>query len=439
MLPKDTFTPLVLLPRRNPCRLHISLLRRLISLAHLPPPPAYLGGSAEEDWYDSVAKFGSDSEDDFLSVRNDSLSPRGFGGASIFSVSSMKDDNHSKHDDNVPYIASNDDQTKQGEVLTQNPTVISVAENGGPLSPVTLNTIRKAGFILSLKSKKEQSNSTILSTKSFLRRPIAGSQVPLSPVEKKVFNSWSHIEPGSFKVRAENYLRDKKKGFSQNHAAYYPFGADVFLSQKKVDHIARFVELPLTSLYGKFPPLLVVNVQIPLYSPSLFQSENDGEGMSVVLYFRFSESYSKEIAPHFLENLRRVIDNEVEVAKASAVIPVRERLKILGRVANMDDLHLGAPERRLMSAYNGKPFLSRPQHEFYLGENYFEIDIDMHRFSYISKKGFDTFQDRLKHCILDVGLTIQGNKPEELPEQILCCMRLNGIDHRSYHQLVVGQ
>lgn len=56
--------------------------------------------------------------------------------------------------------------------------------------------------------------------------------------------------------------RDKKKDFAPNHAAYYPFGVDVFLSQQKIDHIARFVKLPVISSCGKLPSILVVNVQV---------------------------------------------------------------------------------------------------------------------------------------------------------------------------------
>lgn len=60
--------------------------------------------------------------------------------------------------------------------------------------------------------------------------------------------------------------RDKKKEFAANYAAYYPFGVDVFLSQRKIDHIANFVELPTVNSSGNLPPLLVVNVQVYLLS-----------------------------------------------------------------------------------------------------------------------------------------------------------------------------
>ncbi|KAF1861482.1 hypothetical protein Lal_00025823 [Lupinus albus] len=353
----------------------------------------YNAGSIEESWFDSFAVFDSDFDDDYQSVPEDVVSLNGTEGGSISSSPSSSVANHRSSNVQHSGVDVNDSQ---------------------------------------------------FSSKTLLQRPIAGSQVPFCPIDKKMLDSWSQIDPSTFKVRGVNYLKDKKKDFASNYSAYYPFGVDVFLSPRKVNHIAQFVELPAISSSGNFPPILVVNVQIPLYPAALFQGETDGEGVSFVLYFKLSESYAKELPLHFQENMTRLIDDEIEKVKGfpvDIIVPFRERLKILGRVVNLEDLNLNAAERKLMQAYNEKPLLSRPQHEFYSGENYFEIDLDMHRFSYISRKGFEAFMDRLKICTLDVGLTIQasyffyGNKTEELPEQLLCCIRLNGIDYMNYQQL----
>ncbi|MCD9640280.1 hypothetical protein HAX54_025482 [Datura stramonium] len=433
-------------------------------------------GSTEEAWFDSAAIFESDgSDEDFQSVADDVLSLNSFDCGRT-SVASVKDVHHGDIDVNAHHRLSTDQQ-RQGELSTGNPACssggvsartainpssmlhpkdadsrmrldgphsevqpvfldeISSSANGssrredglldncGILSnnclPCLASTVvpvekrqslsssspsarKKAAIKLPFKWKEGNPNAALLSSKALLQRPIAGSQVPVCRLEKKMPDSWSYIEPGTFRVRGENYF-----------------------SYEYLRHL--FLDLTFIKAF-----------KIPLYPTAIFQGETDGEGMSFVLYFKLSESYAKELPPHFQESIRRLIDDEVEKVRAFPVehtAPFRERLKILGRVANMEELPLSAAERKLMHAYNEKPVLSRPQHEFYKGENYFEIDIDMHRFSYISRKGFETFLDRLKLCCLDVGLTIQGNKAEELPEQVLCCIRLNEIDYANYQQL----
>ncbi|XP_019420481.1 PREDICTED: uncharacterized protein LOC109330674 [Lupinus angustifolius] len=431
-------------------------------------------GSIEESWFDSFAVFDSDFDDDYQSVPEDVASHNGTEGGSISSSPSSRDGNHRSSDVQHSGVDVNDSQRKcdgNGAVFLDEISSVHSCSNkdGGILDncgilpnnclPCLASTVpsfdkrrsssssppserKKAYMKPSFKSKERHGDATLISPKTLLQRPIAGSQVPFCPIDKKMLDSWSQIDPSTFKVRGVNYLKDKKKEFASNYSAYYPFGVDVFLSPRKVNHIAQFVELPAISSSGNFPPILVVNVQIPLYPTALFQGETDGEGVSFVLYFKLSESYSKELPLHFQENMTRLMDDEIEKIKGFPVdisVPFRERLKILGRVVNLEDLNLNAAERKLMQAYNEKPLLSRPQHEFYSGENYFEIDLDMHRFSYISRKGFEAFMDRLKICTLDVGLTIQGNRTEELPEQLLCCIRLNGIDYMNYQQLGLTQ
>ncbi|RDY14123.1 hypothetical protein CR513_00847, partial [Mucuna pruriens] len=450
--------------------------------------PAFQAGTIEEAWFDSVSVFDSDCDDDFQSVPDDVVSLSGTEanlGVSTDQVHKPEElsKGHSAHifegvrnsgaEANEPFFLADflsvDASAKRDDANLDDCEILP-SKCLSCLSSIDQRSLCSSPPNTRKKPPTKHSFKWI-SSKTLLQRPLAGSQVPFCPIEKKMLDCWSHIDPSTFKVRGANYLKGKKKEFASNNSAYNPLGVDVFLSPRKVDHIARFVELPAFSSSGKLPHILVVNVQIPLYPATLFQGETDGEGMSFVMYFKLSESYSRELPLNFQENIRRLMDDEVEKVKGfrgDISVSFRERLKILSRVVNPDDLHLSAAQRKLVQTYNEKPFLSRPQHEFYSGENYFEIDLDMHRFSYISRKGFYVFLDRLKFCILDVGLSIQassfsivkikciffllsfhlitdhflhigiiiqGNKAEELPEQVLCCIRLNGIDYMNYQQL----
>ncbi|PUZ40575.1 hypothetical protein GQ55_9G435200 [Panicum hallii var. hallii] len=447
------------------------------------------GCSNEDAWFDSVSILEDDSDDEFKSVDGDS------------SASSDEDEDENKQYESasrfadalsrigeiclgVPMTLSieqylkrdkGDDPGRRSQSMSVCatkclPTSISFkglkdkndTDDDNKESP-TPSRLRKLLHSISFNDKMQQltsgspttKKSTVIrlsyktscddyedsselgKSKKYVVRPKVGQTIPCGG-EKLTTGCWSRIDPSLFKLRSETFLKDKKKCAAPNYAAYYPIGVDLFACTKKVHHIAQHLDLPQIRTHPKLPSLLIVNIQMPTYPAAMFLGDSDGEGFSLVLYFRISEYYEKEVSDHFKDSIMKFFENESEKVKgftSESTTMYRDRLKIMAGLVNPDDLQLGSTEKKLVQAYNEKPVLSRPQHNFYEGENYFEVDLDIHRFSYIARKGLDSFRERLKNGILDLGLTIQAQKQEELPEQVLCCVRLNKIEFVNHGQV----
>lgn len=267
--------------------------------------------------------------------------------------------------------------------------------------------------------------------------PGASLQATASGLHPVPVKQWQDPGGSVFMVRTRDYNKTKKKEPS-GPSIYKLLAVDLYSFEFKLSHIAKHVQLPtppplgdLSSLPAKerLPPLLVINIQLPDYPPSLF-AKGDGQGCSLVYYFGLPDGWTPEFESNkaALGLAQRLIHGGTEADNT----PTRDRLKLMPRIANVDEWAVTGPlsstEQALLRRYNDKPLMTRPQHKFYTGSNYFEIDLDVHNYAYLARKAFTGFTSRLDSVIFDNAFIIQGNRPEELPELVLGAARMSYVN-----------
>lgn len=268
---------------------------------------------------------------------------------------------------------------------------------------------------------------------------------------KRAQHFWTKGNSSMFNVRSVGYKQSKEKE-SSKEPLYECIGVDLVRANKLITGISESTPVFKRMLTGEapgdvpypwwryndsrwseslgIPRLLIINMQLPYSSPSLWtpQSADSDPGFSIISYYVISPSLSESLSqerscePPAVKLLKRLI-HEGKSSKDETA------LKTIGLVENMEEV--GFPD--IVSGYNGKPVLvtkscklsfipSQEQCEI------LEIEFDVRLWSILARKSFHSLREKVKDAKCQIGMLIEGKTDDELPEQLLGCFGLRFLD-----------
>jgi len=273
---------------------------------------------------------------------------------------------------------------------------------------------------------------------------LATPPLPLLPQVRPGFSMeglarrrWSPLPPQRFEVRVgPNYQRNKTKRAAVS-TFYEPIAIDLLTSSSRIDHVTRFIDFSgVEDAVGSgerwmegLPPYFVVNFQLPLYQPSFFGDTN-GPGLSLVFYFRLTKAGLESArAKNNPARLLQKFCKYAGTADESKASGIDRRWKNIVHIANKDDLKLSFVSKEIVRKFSGKPFLTRSRKEVFRGKNYLELDINQHTSNYVKKKAVFNLKQYLASMILDIGFLVEAQEEDEMPENLIGAVRLEGVNY----------
>jgi len=248
---------------------------------------------------------------------------------------------------------------------------------------------------------------------------------------------WKDGNAPRIKVRGPSFVKDKKKVHSAP-SLYKLINVDLVTNstQDRIAHVASHIKLPAATIkrkpgtIDKLPRLIVINMQIPKAAPKFFGKADPDPGVNLLFYFEIKQdTYDTSIDPkhsspslHLLERFFEKLSQDEDIAR---------RFKMIGTCFNIGEL--GIPS--MFHSYNGKPVivfkagsLSRGLVDGKEDDMYMQVDVNVHDFAYVARKGLYTLQDDIPKMNFSCSFVLQGETPEELPEQVFGCAEMGNVN-----------
>jgi len=257
--------------------------------------------------------------------------------------------------------------------------------------------------------------------------PLAGDGCAPSGHEYEASpHSYWNVNPADFKMRVgPNYKQHKSKAPVEGPALYDLLSADFMSTSGAVTNAGEMLDLPTAvpgvtaepTGHSAVPPILVLTVSLPM---------PDGSTLVCVLSLAIAEETRAEIKdPESLERARPSTRLFVKwCEEAGTDFKMRSRFKAMAVVEDIESLGLGS----FICNYNGKPVLISKSGTFTRHENYIEMSINIHMFSFIARQSLYRLIPKFKQMVLNMGFTIEARNDEELPELLLGGCRLVKFD-----------
>ena len=256
-------------------------------------------------------------------------------------------------------------------------------------------------------------------------------QIPTLPrypiTETKNCNCWSEPPHHKFNVRGEDYLNEKKgTKIPSGEYLFRAIGADLILTNERsgpsIGLASNYISIcgghlrkqPTFIINFICPWGLIVNYyEIPeFYLPFLQAVEADKPYLHAML--KGLEPHERAMARFFMgsDEVRNESLKLIPVAVEGPLV-VRKMVKgtpaVIGKRLPATYTHYPADETRGLS-------------------DCFEVDLDVTSTDKVGRSACNMSRRYMSSVTVDLGFVIEGRTEDELPEQMLGCVRLHKID-----------